>query len=184
MFLADSGRGWLRPPRPPPPFFNVFLFLSSPVADTPAVYSILFHIDPDSAIFQHLIFLLGGMKLTIPPTMRLVLSFWEAMIATFTTLLLHADTPLPYHSTALPPPRISKNPAARGAQMWRETTSQLREAADLFRRAADHGIADASYQLGRLYQQGLGIPLDPVAAFENFLAAADGVVVHPTAGKG
>ncbi|CAM9372654.1 unnamed protein product, partial [Hapterophycus canaliculatus] len=49
----------------------------------------------------------------------------------------------------------------------------LREAADLFRRAADSGISDASYQLGRLYQQGLGIPLDPVAAFENFLAAAD-----------
>lgn len=68
-------------------------------------------------------------------------------------------------------------------QVWRESTAQLREAADLFRRAADSGIGDASYQLGRLYQQGLGIPLDPVAAFENFLAAADGKVVHPTAGE-
>lgn len=67
--------------------------------------------------------------------------------------------------------------------MLRETTAQLREAADLFRRAADNGIGDASYQLGRLYQQGLGIPLDPVAAFENFLAAADGSLVHPTAGE-
>lgn len=62
-------------------------------------------------------------------------------------------------------------------------TAQLREAADLFRRAADNGIGDASYQLGRLYQQGLGIPLDPVAAFENFLAAADGSLMHPTAGE-
>ncbi|CAM9389724.1 unnamed protein product, partial [Pylaiella littoralis] len=69
-------------------------------------------------------------------------------------------------------------------KVWRESTAQLREAADLFRRAADSGIGDASYQLGRLYQQGLGIPLDPVAAFDNFLAAADGEAVHPTAGEG
>lgn len=68
-------------------------------------------------------------------------------------------------------------------QALKETTAQLREAADLFRRAADNGVADASYQLGRLYQQGLGIPLDPVAAFENFLAAANGSMVHPNAGE-
>jgi TPR repeat protein len=50
---------------------------------------------------------------------------------------------------------------------------QLRESIDLFRRAADAGIADASYQLGRLYSQGLGIPVDPAAALENFMRAAD-----------
>lgn len=71
----------------------------------------------------------------------------------------------------------------RNLQAWRKTTAQLREAADLFRRAADNGVMDASYQLGRLYQQGLGIPVDPVAAFENFLVAAEGRVVHPTAGQ-
>jgi TPR repeat protein len=31
--------------------------------------------------------------------------------------------------------------------------AQLKEASELFRRAADAGIADASYQLGRLYEQ-------------------------------
>lgn len=69
------------------------------------------------------------------------------------------------------------------SQVWRESTAQLREAADLFRRAADSGNSDASYQLGRLYQQGLGLPLDPVAAFDNFVAAADGEVFHPAAGE-
>lgn len=101
---------------------------------------------------------------------------------------------VPDATPATPTPR---NPFARpalhlatavryylGEQVWRESTAQLREAADLFRRAADSGIGDASYQLGRLYQQGLGIPLDPVAAFDNFLAAADGEAVHPTAGEG
>ncbi|CBJ48727.1 Sel1 domain-containing protein [Ectocarpus siliculosus] len=83
------------------------------------------------------------------------------------------------------PSRGIMKPAGLSSQAsskaWRESTAQLREAADLFRRAADSGIGDASYQLGRLYQQGLGIPLEPVASFENFLAAADGEVVHPTA---
>ncbi|CAB1120360.1 unnamed protein product [Ectocarpus sp. CCAP 1310/34] len=78
------------------------------------------------------------------------------------------------------PSRGIMKPAGLSSQasskVWRESTAQLREAADLFRRAADSGIGDASYQLGRLYQQGLGIPLDPVASFENFLAAADGEV--------
>lgn len=69
------------------------------------------------------------------------------------------------------------------SQVWRESTAQLREAADLFRRAADSGNGDASYQLGRLYQQGLGLPLDPVAAFDNFVAAADGDIFHPAAGE-
>lgn len=71
----------------------------------------------------------------------------------------------------------------RPSQVWRESTTQLREAADLFRRAADSGHGDASYQLGRLYQQGLGLPLDPVAAFDNFVDAADGEVFHPAAGE-
>lgn len=96
------------------------------------------------------------------------------------------DTP-PTHSFHLYHLTVSFvdcSPRTRGIQVWREMTAQLREAADLFRRAADSGIADASYQLGRLYQQGLGIPLDPVAAFENFLAAAEGSVVHPAAGEG
>lgn len=74
-------------------------------------------------------------------------------------------------------------PAGWPSQVWRESTAQLREAADLFRRAADSGNGDASYQLGRLYQQGLGLPLDPVAAFDNFAAAADGDVFHPAAGE-
>ncbi|CAN0267370.1 unnamed protein product, partial [Discosporangium mesarthrocarpum] len=67
-------------------------------------------------------------------------------------------------------------------QVLREARTQLREAANLLRRAADNGVADASYQLGRLYQQGLGIPLDPVAAFESYKSAADCEPVHPTAG--
>ncbi|CAM9328628.1 unnamed protein product [Ectocarpus sp. 12 AP-2014] len=79
------------------------------------------------------------------------------------------------------PSRGIMKPAGLSSQAsskaWRESTAKLREAADLFRRAADSGIGDASYQLGRLYQQGLGIPLDPVASFENFLAAADGEVI-------
>ncbi len=53
-----------------------------------------------------------------------------------------------------------------------EMNAQLRKAVNLFRRAADAGIQDASYQLGRLYSQGVGLPLDPVAAFVNFEVAA------------
>lgn len=67
-------------------------------------------------------------------------------------------------------------------KVWRDSIAQLREASDLFRRAAESGISDASYQLGMLYQQGLGIPVDPVAAFENFLVAANGSTVHTAAG--
>ena len=87
------------------------------------------------------------------------------------------------------PERIFLNPSSRhlplnrlGEKICRESTAQLRKAIDLFRRAADSGISDASFQLGRLYQQGLGIPRDPVAAFENFLAAADTPTGHPAAG--
>ncbi len=54
-----------------------------------------------------------------------------------------------------------------------EMNTQLRKAANLFRRAADAGVQDASYQLGKLYGQGFGLPLDPVASFDNFKVAAD-----------
>ncbi|KAG5180249.1 hypothetical protein JKP88DRAFT_279665 [Tribonema minus] len=59
------------------------------------------------------------------------------------------------------------------ADVRREMTRQLLEAAELFRRAADAGSADASYQLGRLYEQGLGMPVDPMAAFEHYRSAAE-----------
>ncbi|CAM9734630.1 unnamed protein product, partial [Phaeothamnion confervicola] len=62
-----------------------------------------------------------------------------------------------------------------------QASSQLRVAADLFRRAADAGVTDASYQLGRLYQQGLGLPADPVAAYQNFLEAAQSPQGHAAA---
>lgn len=90
------------------------------------------------------------------------------------------------HEPRLSLPRHPKNvdiPACCRRQVVQESTLQLREAADLFRRAADNGVPDASYQLGRLYTQGLGISMDPVAAFENFLAAANSPVVHANAGE-
>ncbi len=54
-----------------------------------------------------------------------------------------------------------------------EMNAQLQKAANLFRSAADAGVQGASYQLGRLYSQGFGLPLDPVAPFDNFKVAAD-----------
>eukprot|EP00611_Tribonema_gayanum_P009086 TRINITY_DN1881_c2_g1_i1.p1 TRINITY_DN1881_c2_g1~~TRINITY_DN1881_c2_g1_i1.p1 ORF type:complete len:526 (-),score=227.01 TRINITY_DN1881_c2_g1_i1:202-1779(-) len=63
--------------------------------------------------------------------------------------------------------------AAASQDVRREMTRQLLEAAELFRRAADAGSADAAYQLGRLYEQGLGMPVDPVAAFEHYRSAAE-----------
>lgn len=56
---------------------------------------------------------------------------------------------------------------------FNEMTNILAEACELFRRAAAGGIADASYQLGRLHLQGMGMPVDSSAAFEHFRHAAD-----------
>eukprot|EP00981_Chlorochromonas_danica_P009472 scaffold2708_cov158-Ochromonas_danica.AAC.20 len=40
------------------------------------------------------------------------------------------------------------------------------------RAAEEHGVADASFQLARLYEQGLGLPEDAHAALEHYLLAA------------
>lgn len=49
---------------------------------------------------------------------------------------------------------------------------ELREGIRYLRSAAECKIDDAFYQLGRLYEQGYGLPLDADAAFNNYMAAA------------
>jgi len=45
-------------------------------------------------------------------------------------------------------------------------------AAQLFERAAEHGLADSQYNLGILYETGLGVPMDRVTAYKWYTRAA------------
>ncbi len=47
------------------------------------------------------------------------------------------------------------------------------EARDLWQAAADDGDRDARFNLGVLYDLGLGVPRDPARAFRHYLGAAD-----------
>ncbi len=69
--------------------------------------------------------------------------------------------------------RSKRNKVASYDDLKSEINVQLQKAANLLRREADAGVQDASYQLGRLYSQGFGLPLDPVASFDNFKVASD-----------
>lgn len=48
----------------------------------------------------------------------------------------------------------------------------LSEAVSYMRRAADAGMADAQFELAKLYEQGIGVTADPVKALELYRAAA------------
>jgi TPR repeat protein len=47
------------------------------------------------------------------------------------------------------------------------------QAAQLFRRAADQGLADAQYSLGGCYAEGEGVPQDKAQAARLYQQAAD-----------
>lgn len=48
----------------------------------------------------------------------------------------------------------------------------LKEGIHWLRAAAENNYSDAFYQLGRLYEQGIGVPIDPFAALDNYKCAA------------
>eukprot|EP01034_Spumella_vulgaris_P032619 gene32619-40252_t len=48
----------------------------------------------------------------------------------------------------------------------------LQEGLHWLRCAAENGVADASYQIGQLYEKALGVPQDSAAALSNYLRAA------------
>ena len=48
----------------------------------------------------------------------------------------------------------------------------LSEAVSYMQRAADAGMADAQFELAKLYEQGVGVPADPVRALELYNASA------------
>ena len=45
-------------------------------------------------------------------------------------------------------------------------------AAQWFRRAAEKGVTDSQFNLGRLYEEGYGVAKDPAAAYRWYVAAA------------
>ena len=45
-------------------------------------------------------------------------------------------------------------------------------AAQWFRRAAEKGVTDSQFNLGRLYEEGYGVAKDPAAAYRWYAAAA------------
>ena len=63
-------------------------------------------------------------------------------------------------------------------QVWYESTSS--KGVHFLRIAADRGVADARYQLGRAYMAGIGVPYDIHAAYECFQFACN----TETAGQG
>lgn len=54
-----------------------------------------------------------------------------------------------------------------------EFNARLKEGVEYLRRAVESGVADAAYQLARLYEQGVGVPYDPSSAYAHYLWAAE-----------
>lgn len=57
--------------------------------------------------------------------------------------------------------------------MGKKTEQALEEGIHWLRAAAENKIPDASFQLGRLYEQAIGVPLDTHAALAHYRRAAD-----------
>jgi hypothetical protein len=57
--------------------------------------------------------------------------------------------------------------------MGKKTERALEEGIHWLRAAAENKISDASFQLGRLYEQAIGVPLDKHAALAHYRRAAD-----------
>ena len=51
--------------------------------------------------------------------------------------------------------------------------AKLKEGVKYLRMAVEYGVADAAYQLARLYEQGIGVPYDISSAYSHYLWAAE-----------
>lgn len=57
--------------------------------------------------------------------------------------------------------------------MSSRTVQTLKEGIHWLRAAADYDVSDASFQLGRLYEQAIGVPFDQHTALEHYTKAAE-----------
>lgn len=57
--------------------------------------------------------------------------------------------------------------------MSSRTVQTLKEGIHWLRGAADYDVSDASFQLGRLYEQAIGVPFDQHTALEHYTKAAE-----------
>ncbi|KAJ1420507.1 hypothetical protein B484DRAFT_333100, partial [Ochromonadaceae sp. CCMP2298] len=57
--------------------------------------------------------------------------------------------------------------------LLRSAQEALKEGVHWLRAAAENGVKDAPFQLGRLYEQAIGVPEDSQAALANYKSAAE-----------
>ena len=54
-----------------------------------------------------------------------------------------------------------------------DNNAKIKLGVKYLRQAVEYGVSDAAYQLGRLYEQGVGVPFDMASAYSHYLWAAE-----------